>query len=193
MQRLQSGKLVTSDQLNTLIDEINRLGRIATGNGLLFENHAGGPAFMLDPKFTQGLTYSGSITAISMGIVVDYTAVTTSGGPADMNLAYLYLLQLVTFQPYDSANDHGYMGYWIPDPSAKYPAYYACNMSEFKQIVLTETDQIAGNGVDVGRLHTDFPAQGLMPAPIGTPVLCWESNGYWFFQYENAIDGSCTE
>lgn len=56
---------------------------------------------------------------------------------------------------------------------------------------------ILGNGVAFKQLIDNFPGMNIQPAPIGTIVLMRQTNpntpalSEFWFQYENAIDGSC--
>lgn len=73
-------------------------------------------------------------------------------------------------------------------PSATYPAY---------NVVEAQLSPIHGNGVDITRLATDYPAMAVMPAPAGVVVFgrrhlsIGVSGTGVIFQYENAIDGEC--
>jgi hypothetical protein len=54
------------------------------------------------------------------------------------------------------------------------------------------TPGMAGNGVNMAHLTTNFPTMLLVPVPIGAIVRIEQVNGVYVFEYTNAIDGTCS-
>lgn len=192
MAREAPGGIVTAELFNELVREFNSLRNLDIKAPLTGGVFAGGIAIGLNRRFLEKLPQSGSIDALTVARVL-YSEPTWAVGvePDGVNVQWRYAVQLITFDGSTVVPEDGYNGVWQIDPEANQPSYWAYNLLEVKNSRLTPSDMVMGNGVDLQRLQTNFPNQRPQPAPVDALLLCFLSGGFWWFMYENPIDGEC--